>query len=148
MSIFPATDIVSDVARAADPGKVRVAIQRLEALSGDKVGEPAGTFALARAALAPMRPQAPAIMSDSAAPTGARMTPIEPTQKFEAFLLQSWLEVLLPKQESGVFGAGPGADIWRSMMAEHLATDVVRAGGVGLQKLLDHKNSSVSVQRS
>ncbi len=145
MSIFPATDIISDVARAADPGKVRTAIKRLEDIGGEKLLNADASFAVTKAALAPVRIEARPMTIDGAAPTATRTEPLDPMQKFEAFLLQSWLEALLPKEGSGAYGHGPGADIWRSMMAEQLSTQVVRAGGVGLHRLLTHKNSSVAV---
>jgi Rod binding domain-containing protein len=142
MSIFPATDIVSDVARAADPGKLRLATKRLEDLGGEKLRPDGATFAATRTSVA--RTDARPMTINSAAPTAPRMEALGPAQKFEAFLLQSWLEALLPKEGSGVYGNGPGADIWRSMMAEQLSTQIVRAGGVGLHQLLAHKNSSIS----
>jgi peptidoglycan hydrolase FlgJ len=145
MSIFPATDIIADVARAADPGKVRLAIKRLEDIGGERLGAADAGFAAAKAAVKPARMETPPMTMGAAAPTATRTEALDPMQKFEAFLLQSWLEALLPKEDSGAYGKGPGADIWRSMMAEQLSTQVVRAGGVGLHKLLTHKNSSVAV---
>jgi peptidoglycan hydrolase FlgJ len=145
MSIFPATDIISDVARAADPGKVRVATKRLEDIGGEKLRTADASFAAAKAVVAPVQMEARPMTIDAGAATATRTEALDPMQKFEAFLLQGWLEALLPKQDSGAYGNGPGADIWRSMMAEQLSTQVVRAGGVGLHKLLTHKNSSVAV---
>lgn len=144
MSIFPATDIVSDVARAADPGKVRLAIKRLEDAGGDSFDAAGARFALARTAVAPPRSEARTATIDTSAPTATRVDTLSPTQKFEAFLLQGWIEVMLPREGSGAYGDGPGADIWRSMMAEQLSAQIVRAGGVGLHRLLAHKNSFIA----
>jgi peptidoglycan hydrolase FlgJ len=146
MSIFPATDIVSDVARAADPARVKLAIKRLEDMGGDKARPADLNFSVARAAASPPPHKVGAVTTiDTSAPTAARTETLSPTQKFEAFLLQGWLEALLPKEGSGIYGNGAGADVWRSMMAEQLSTQIVRAGGVGLNRVLTHKNSSVAV---
>lgn len=146
MSIFPATDIVSDVARAADPAKVKLAIKRLEDIGGEKAHETDVAFAAAQTAVKPMREATRNLMThNDAAPLGSRVETLSPTQKFEAFLLQGWLDVILPKEGGGVNGNGAGSEIWRSMMAEQLATQIVRAGGVGLHNILTHKNSSVAV---
>jgi flagellar protein FlgJ len=134
MSIFPATDIVADVARAADPQKAQAAYSRLSSLAGKgSSGVSPAAFAVEaapRIAASDVR----STLSDAPAP---RIQTLSPAQKFEAFLLQSWLETLLPKEESGVFGADAGANVWRSMMAEQLGAQLAGAGGLGLQKLLD-----------
>ncbi len=139
MSIFPATDIISDVARAADPGKARLAMKRLEEMGGERaLGPEAFSFRSA----APARPSSAAQTSsiDSGAASGARSEALTPTQKFEAFILQSWLEDILPKSSDGVYGSEAGADIWRSMMAEQIGGQLARADAVGLRKLLERQN--------
>ncbi|WP_424361533.1 rod-binding protein [Methylocystis parvus] len=45
--------------------------------------------------------------------------------------------MLLPKEESGVFGMGAAGDVWRSLMAEQLGAQLSRSGGIGVQKLID-----------
>jgi flagellar protein FlgJ len=146
MSIFPATDIISDVARAADPGTVKLAIKRLEDIGGEKARQVDLAFSEAESSVATLRGKAQSVTRiDTSAATATRVETLSPTQKFEAFLLQGWLDVILPKEGSGVYGSGAGTGIWRSMMAEQLATQIVRAGGVGLHNILSHKNSSVAV---
>jgi hypothetical protein len=103
-------------------------------------------FSAAESSVASLRGKSQSVTRvDAAASTATRVETLSPTQKFEAFLLQGWLDVILPKEGSGVYGGGAGAGIWRSMMAEQLATQIVRAGGVGLHNVLSHKNSSVAV---
>lgn len=147
MSIFPATDIVSDVARAADPAKAAVAMKRLEDIGGEKMRGVGTDFALLAPSPVRARHAGPLTTIDTGA-SRDRVTPLSATQKFEAYLLQSWLEIILPKQDSGVYGTQAGSDVWRSMMAEQIATQITRAGGIGVHRLLDHKNSSVSVKQS
>jgi hypothetical protein len=145
MSIFPATDIISDVARAADPGKVKLAIKRLEDIGGEKTRQVDLAFSAAESSVASLPGKVQSVRRVDAAAPVTRVETLSPTQKFEAFLLQGWLDVILPKEGSGVYGSGAGTGIWRSMMAEQLATQIVRAGGVGLHNILSHKNSSVAV---
>lgn len=134
MSIFPANDIVADVARAADPQKAQAAYSRQFLLAGKgSSGVSPASFAVEAAPrIAASHVRSP--LSDAPAP---RVQTLGPAQKFEAFLLQNWLETLLPKEEIGVFGADAGANVWRSMMAEQLGAQLAGAGGIGLQKLLD-----------
>lgn len=140
MSIFPATDIVSDVARAADPQKAQAAFARLSSMATTRSATVAQEHFEIDASSQKtrlereMRP----ILSASAPP---QTQSLSATQKFEAFLVQSWLETLLPKEESGVFGSEPGANVWRSMMAEQLGAKLASGDCLGLQKLLEPKAS-------
>lgn len=139
MSIFPATDIVSDVARAADPQKAQAAFARLSSMATARID-----------AVAPKQFSLDATMRLSSSVTETKPIANEPaagqsqalsvTQKFEAFLMQNWLETLLPKEGSGIYGSDPGANIWRSMMAEQLGTKLASVDCLGLHKFLDFKN--------
>jgi peptidoglycan hydrolase FlgJ len=140
MSIFPATDIISDVARSADPRKVQLAMKRLAGVNrADNangsdfiaLARPTASVSVAKANNSPMRIDA----------VTARIAPrSDPAsvaaKKFEAFVLQRWLEALLPKEESGSFGSGGAGNVWRSMMAEQLGAQIANAGGLGIQRLL------------
>ncbi|QGM97998.1 rod-binding protein [Methylocystis parvus] len=134
MSIFPATDLISDVARAANPTKAHLALERLERASAMRADlarhrfDSASLTATGVTTFQHSSSSATAPKGDATAPTAAR--------KFEAFLLQSWLEMLLPKEETGVFGSGAASGVWRSLMAERLGEQLAQAGGIGVQKLL------------
>ena len=68
-----------------------------------------------------------------------RMTSVGPHdkmkayQKFEAVLLQNFVESILPK-DSELFGDKNSADIYRSMMAEQLANQLAKSGSLGIAK--------------
>jgi Rod binding domain-containing protein len=64
----------------------------------------------------------------SFAPQTARDVPKE----FEAFVLQSFIQEMLPKNAEGVYGSGIAGDIWRSMLSEQLAFQVAERGGIGI----------------
>lgn len=144
MSIFPSTDMIADVSRAADPGKVTGAMRRLADAGAARQAHGSG-FADAMRATGATRakeantpsasrakPAAPAIVADS----GSRAA-----EELEAFILQGWLEILLPKVEGGAFGSGAAGGVWRSMMAEQMGSELARAGGFGLQRLIGSHQS-------
>lgn len=56
----------------------------------------------------------------------------EAFRQFEAFVLQSFIETMLPKNAESVFGKGTAGGIWKSMLAEKLADQISRNGGVGI----------------
>jgi hypothetical protein len=145
MSIFPTTDLVVDVARAADPQKLEAAVARLQELSTTKVAgvdfasvvEGVGVSSKAESGasrITEASSHVESLMRNSATQMKKASGPME---QFEAFIIQSCLETILPKSEQGLFGHGSAGGIWRSMIAEQIANEVARAGGVGLRKVLD-----------
>lgn len=147
MSIFPATDIVSDVARAADPRRVRIAMQRLETAAAPRQAPPA-TFDPTLRFADHTREAGRSFVATYERAEATERRPETPGQKFEAFLLGTWLEMLLPKEESGVFGLGGAGGVWRSLMAEQLGAQLAGSGGVGVQKLIDRSYASTTDTRA
>lgn len=149
MSIFPATDLVSDVARAADPQRLNAAVTRLADLSSKKV-RPEEFADLVRGQAAPNASATPDVLR--AAPASVRVSTApgkianvranEVTEKFEAYILQTFLQTMLPQSDQALFGRGAAGGVWRSMLAEQLGDQIARAGGVGLQKMLDRAFAS------
>jgi hypothetical protein len=160
MSIFPATDIVTDVARAADPTRLDMAMKRLSeasAASASNRGDFAsvldvtqtppprasGHGAPSRLPPSPMEPGAPSSRTES-----ARTPASIAAQKFEAFILQTCLETILPKEDNASYGDAPAAGVWRSMMAEQLGAQIAKAGGIGIQRLLDRDHGFTAARVS
>lgn len=125
LAISPSSDLVLDVVRAADPAAVRSASEKLA------VG-------------APVAPQ-PAVAAgetfraefDRAGNTmpGAKVPAKdipEAYRKFEAMVLQSFIKSMLPKDSEDVYGSGTAGGIWKSMMAQQIATVVADRGGIGI----------------
>lgn len=149
MSIFPATDIISDVVNSADSRRLASGMQRLRKLSVSTADTTVATQAksdvthgtkgeISRAARfeAVTGPEMRAADKNMNIHSETKSQSLVAAQKFEAFILQTWIEALLPKTEGGSFGTDGSASIWRSMMAEQLATQLARGGGVGLQKII------------
>lgn len=133
MAIKPPSDIVLDVARSADPARLNVAVKKLA-----EAGSRSADFAADLAALdadkstvkgfADIRAHLPVAAPTVSPPSaGAQKT----AKEFEAVLLQKSIEVMLPTS-SKIYGKGNAGGIWKSMLAQQLATQLVNRGGIGL----------------
>jgi peptidoglycan hydrolase FlgJ len=146
VAINPASDIVLDVARAADPEKYRAAVDRLTRLRaaspGDEVLMPPAEF---QTPAAPASAPAATVSGPAySGPAGERRPQLDAYGKFEAFVLQSFLESMLPKNATAVFGKGSAGEFWRSMLAEKLGTELARSGQVGIAQRLTQGASHAS----
>lgn len=136
MAINPPSDLVMDVARAADPQAYRMAAERLRApsASATMVASAAGgltrdnfaSFSDSLAAGISVRPNA----QNAANPA---------YRKFEAFMLQSFVQSMFTSDTSATFGKGIAGEYWKSMMAEAMANKMADGGGVGIAKLLEEQ---------
>jgi len=144
MSISPPTDIILDVARAADPLRYQEATQRLSRLS---TTIPADGFTDALKAAGPARSQTvsldPIEMLNRLRPTAAPRTHQGGADKaarayegFEAVTLTNFIQEMMPKQASALFGTGTAGDVWKSMLAQQIASAMARAGGIGIAEHL------------
>lgn len=137
MAINPPSDLVMDVARAADPQAYRRAAERLRAPSAS------GT-AVASAAVGGLTRDNFASFSDSLA-AGISVRPdaqnaANPAyRKFEAFMLQSFVQSMFTSDTTATFGKGIAGEYWKSMMAEAMANKMADGGGVGIAKLLEEQ---------
>ncbi|WP_062014316.1 rod-binding protein [Aureimonas sp. AU4] len=61
---------------------------------------------------------------------------LKPEQAFESFVLRSFIEEMLPKENKAVFGSGTAGNIWRSMLAERIADEMAAGGGIGIAKAI------------
>ena len=128
MSIAPASDILLDMAHAAEPSRARAALARL-------TGDSSVSFtqlldARATSEKQPVTRSSVTLASlDAGAPRAGRKLPAP--VELEAFFLQNFIELVLPKDES-LFGGGVAGESWRSMMAEQMARNIAVSGGIGL----------------
>ena len=122
MAISPPSDIVFDVARAAEPEAVANARSALAQRTQNSlaVAFDAGTEA------AP--PPSGNILSREATPGSVA----DASRKFEAMVLQTFISAMMPKNTEGTYGQGMAGDMWKSMMAEKLADTVAEGGGIGI----------------
>jgi Rod binding domain-containing protein len=71
-------------------------------------------------------------MATAVAKTVAPKSTRDVPKEFEAFVLQTFIQEMLPKDAEGVYGTGIAGDIWRSMLSEKLAFEVAERGGLGI----------------
>lgn len=133
MAISPPSDLILDVAKAADPMEIRQAANRLKSMAADASG--AG-FNLAYDTAKAGVPADAGI--DLFRPGGRAEAPSQksPAEKFEAMILTQFVETMLPKDAEMVFGKGTTGEIWKSMLAEQVAGQLAASGGVGVADLL------------
>lgn len=144
MAISPPSDIVLEVARAADPALRREAADRLGGAAAASAASFEATLAEAGsgAAVSAPAPAAPRLPFDA---TGALVSlrnrqaiaspALDPYEQFEGFVLQSFVQSMLPS-DTGLFGRGTAGEIWRSMLAEGLGKQMASAGGIGIAERL------------
>lgn len=149
MSISPPSDIVLDVARAADPLRYREAVGRLTEIANSAGSDAFGEVfdELAEEAGARRSPPAPLIQMPfdaAAAVTHLRSATVltqppdgsgagtDAFRSFEAMALASFVETMLPSQADTFFGGGTAGQVWRSMLAEQIARQMADAGGLGI----------------
>ena len=157
MAISPPSDILLDVANAADPASVRAATARLATLASDPSAK-AGDFARALAAAQQdgkassgattgLANYGTSTLLGPATSVAGRAAPLkrDTYQKFEAVLLTNFVESMLPKDDE-LYGDKQSAGVYRSMLAEQFANQISRAGGIGIAKAVEHAHpSSASV---
>jgi peptidoglycan hydrolase FlgJ len=141
MAFNPRTDVILEVASAADPSRATVAAQRLNALAGsnaatadfaadlDRAAAPGSATTAPLANAADMRPHLPAA-------TGGPDKLGQAKTQFEAMMLNSFVSEMLPKDTGEVFGQGMAGDMWRSMLAEQVSTQIAKSGKLGLARRL------------
>lgn len=57
-------------------------------------------------------------------------------QKLEAFVLQTFIQEMMPETPESVFGSGLSGDFWKSMMAEKVAEQVAERGSLGIADMI------------
>lgn len=139
MPIDASSDIVLEVAKAADPSRASAVAQRLNALSG-AAGADAADFAETLAATAPAAMDGPSAADARARFSAAVDAADEKAAKakigFEAVMLNSFVSEMLPKDTSSVFGRGLAGDMWKSMLADQVSRQIAKTDALGIAKRL------------
>jgi Rod binding domain-containing protein len=121
MSISPPSDIVMDVARAADPARYKQAVARL---TTPGAAEPF-----------------PAVLEAAASGDGGKAVvpktapgdkAAETYRQFEAMALANMLESSMTGSMGDFFGKGVAGDTWKSLLIEKIADQMAKAGGIGI----------------
>lgn len=163
MTIAPPTDILLDVARAADPARLEAARMRLAAGApaalADDHGFDAAFSALAGTSSASSS-AAPAPADTGGGPVEAGLTeprnnavlfagsagharlararqPSDVFRDFEAMTLTEFISEMLPAESEGVFGSGTAGSVYRSMLAQELGKALAADGGIGIARTVE-----------
>jgi peptidoglycan hydrolase FlgJ len=122
LAISPPSDIVLDVARAVEPSGMETARAELAkrgsaAAAGMSatfsVGDVGGTFG-----------KTAHVAADAKAP--------DTYKRFEAMVLQTFIQNMMPKEAENVYGKGMAGDMWKSMLAGKIADVMAERGGIGI----------------
>ena len=140
MAVTLSSDLVVDVMRSADPARRNVAVARLQSQGG--TDEPQFASALDKVQGKPVNTSQLTGMGATHRATDKGST----YQGFERMVLRNLFETLLPDQESGAFGGGPSAGVWRSMAADQLAGVYSASGGIGIADMLASAKQNAGTQ--
>jgi peptidoglycan hydrolase FlgJ len=137
VSINPPSDIVLDVAKAADPARSVAATERLAQMArGKATTETSFSNALSglRSSVndeAGLRSQVE-LMSAHRRDSTEHIDPKTKAYRgLEALVLQNLVETMMPESEE-FFGEGSAGSIWRSMLAQELGTDLAKKVDLGI----------------
>lgn len=118
MTISPSGDVAPAAKRAADPVTLQALVaQRSNRADAAETASKAFTLE-------------GSVGTHSPEPAATRKA--DPFQKFEAMVLRQFVETMLPDKAESVYGEGVAGDMWKSMMAEHLADTMAARGGIGI----------------
>lgn len=145
MAISPPSDIILDVARAADPSRQQVAFERLQRMGSGVAGtqfaaavdEAAPTASAAGLAGAREKFASLAPAKLTAAPNAAQTKSAKTMQQFEAQVISTFIEQMLPEASANNFGSGTAGGVWRSMLSEQIANQIAKAGGLGIREKVE-----------
>jgi hypothetical protein len=149
MIVTQTPDLVLDVMQAADPVTQRAATAKLDAsrsIADFGVTLDAEAGKAAAAASAGDDQSSKTTPTEMGSQGGANATaPVrvikaassgDVYRKFEAFVLQVFVETMLPEKAQDIFGKGTAGGIWRSMLAEQLGNQLAQGKGIGIAKQL------------
>jgi len=141
MAISPPSDLVLDVVNAAAPGEIEAAREKLRARAADSQAvrlASAGTgFAANMIDLGGPAEKAGLGNINHEKVKGAAP---ETYRKFEASVLSTFIQNMLPSESEEVYGKGSAGEFWKSMMAEQMANSVSQRGGIGIADQLYAKS--------
>ena len=139
MSIKPPSDILLDIARAADPAKSSAAMERLTRLAADSGVDNTQFSDILSHVDTPRAASNAASLPALAEPRFANTQPektkdaaeTKAYQGIAALLLENLVENMLPESDE-FFGSEAGAGIWRSMLAQELGTNLSKSVDLGI----------------
>jgi peptidoglycan hydrolase FlgJ len=154
MTVAPVQDLIVDVMAAADPAAQRIAASKLERMTQATDQDFAAAVDQKIEAAAVEQSAASAAGRSGSDPSAAldgagHAAIVKPAtgnsavyRKFEAFILQMFVESMLPKDADDVFGKGTAGTVWRSMLAEQISNEMAKGNGIGIAKQLEKSRAA------
>lgn len=153
MGIQPPSDLIVDVINAADPAKAQAMASRLRQASFGTNSDSASVAFDSEMRQVGVPPEMMAVLGPSTSASLGNATALTQTgaaggkgktlQDFEAMILSTFVQNMMPTKASSVFGAGTAGDVWRSMLSQNIGGEVAKAGGIGIASRI-----SASIGRS
>jgi hypothetical protein len=157
LAINPLSDIVLDVAKAADPLQYTEAVRKLTNIGAPDAAEDSFASLLDSADAVDTETEAlnePAL-DWTRADLRSRLGPVgtlgvaghvktPPYQQFEALVLQTFVPSMFPKDATHLFGEGKAGSYWSSMLAEEIAGQMAKSGGIGIAKEIASRHPALS----
>jgi peptidoglycan hydrolase FlgJ len=135
VAISPPSDLVLDVVRAADPTEVQAAQAKLKAnraaFAASSLADAGKGFGAAMDVIDTSGTRAGLDHVRHAKKTDAAEMPDE-YRKFEASILSTFVNSMLPSDSEEVYGKGSAGDFWKGMMAEKISDEMSKSGGIGI----------------
>jgi len=119
------SDLIVGAMKAADPARLSQAQEALRSM----------TAARSATAMTPNENFSQNIKQLNARPAEPDAT-TETLKKFEAAILTTFVQSMMPKETESVYGEGLAGDMWKSQMAEKIADQLAQRGGVGIANRL------------
>ncbi|HQS10636.1 MAG: hypothetical protein B7Y12_16140 [Rhizobiales bacterium 24-66-13] len=135
MGIQLTTDIVMDVVKAGNPARTQKITSNLKALGSgfsqamSQEGGIGPANGLAYAPTSAVGLQNATALTKTSAAGGSAATAY---RKFESMVLSQFVQAMLPSHAAAVYGSGNAGQIWKSMLAEKVADQVAKHGGIGI----------------
>jgi peptidoglycan hydrolase FlgJ len=135
VSISPVSDIVFDVAMASDPAKYQAAAEKLSTGSaGSYVEKNRFDLVLRNTVASVPDTRNNNFGTQSLAGPKPPKSADESKKAYkgvEQLVLKNLVETLLPKNSSVLFGSSTAGDVWRSLLADHLASEIGKTVELG-----------------
>ena len=127
MSIRPVSDIVLEVAMAADPAKYQAATEKLSPAGTVTQTQSRSFESILKNTVAKIpdtwKNFGPSSLAASRLPNQTNAS-TRAYKGLEQLVLKNLVENMLPKDSPALFGSSTAGDIWRSMLADQLASEI------------------------
>ena len=135
VSLDPASDVIADVIRAADPDRSAAVARRLSDIA-DLASAPIPSFDSELGRLATRTPLATSVQT-TVVRAGARERVAADAKNgaqtaFESMFLGNVLGELLPTDAGGYFGEGTAGQMWKSLLADQVARQIAKSGALDI----------------